>query len=441
MIRFYNGKLLTMDGELQVQESCEVWVDRDRVVLAGDAGRVREFCRTQAEKAGKDGAQAEISFEREIDLHGNLLMPGFKDAHTHSPMTFLRSYADDMPLQDWLYKQVFPMEAKLTPEMIYHFTKLAVLEYLTSGITASFDMYVEPEANARANLEMGFRTVLCGTLNDFKDSIETLEGFYRKYNQYHPLISYQLGFHAEYTTSEGLLRDLAALAGQYRAPVYTHLSETAAEVAGCEERYGSSPVKTLAEMGLWEYGGGGFHCVHVSEEDMDIIKEKGIYVVTNPASNAKLASGIAPICAMLEREIPLAIGTDGPASNNCLDMFREMFLVTGLAKLREQNAAACPAEAVLKMATAGGAAAMGLKDCDCIAEGKQADLIVIDLHQPNMQPEHNLVKNLVYSGSKQNVLLTMVAGRILYENGQFFTGEDPEQIYEEVKKDLQILQA
>ena len=441
MIRFYNGKLLTMDGELQVQESCEVWVDRDRIVLAGDAGRVREFCRTQAEKVGKDGAQAEISFEREIDLHGNLLMPGFKDAHTHSPMTFLRSYADDMPLQDWLYKQVFPMEAKLTPEMIYHFTKLAVLEYLTSGITASFDMYVEPEANARANLEMGFRTVLCGTLNDFKDSIETLEGFYQKYNQYHPLISYQLGFHAEYTTSEGLLRDLAALAGQYRAPVYTHLSETAAEVAGCEERYGSSPVKTLAEMGLWEYGGGGFHCVHVSEEDMDIIKEKGIYVVTNPASNAKLASGIAPICAMLEREIPLAIGTDGPASNNCLDMFREMFLVTGLAKLREQNAAACPAEAVLKMATAGGAAAMGLKDCDCIAEGKQADLIVIDLHQPNMQPEHNLVKNLVYSGSKQNVLLTMVAGRILYENGQFFTGEDPEQIYEEVKKDLQVLQA
>ncbi len=441
MIRFYNGKLLTMDGELQVQESCEVWVDRDRIVLAGDAGRVREFFRTQAEKAGKDGAQAEISFEREIDLHGNLLMPGFKDAHTHSPMTFLRSYADDMPLQDWLYKQVFPMEAKLTPEMIYHFTKLAVLEYLTSGITASFDMYVEPEANARANLEMGFRTVLCGTLNDFKDSIETLEGFYQKYNQYHPLISYQLGFHAEYTTSEGLLRDLAALAGQYRAPVYTHLSETAAEVAGCEERYGSSPVKTLAEMGLWEYGGGGFHCVHVSEEDMDIIKEKGIYVVTNPASNAKLASGIAPICAMLEREIPLAIGTDGPASNNCLDMFREMFLVTGLAKLREQNAAACPAEAVLKMATVGGAAAMGLKDCDCIAEGKQADLIVIDLHQPNMQPEHNLVKNLVYSGSKQNVLLTMVAGRILYENGQFFTGEDPEQIYEEVKKDLQVLQA
>ena len=430
MIRFYNGKLLTMDGELQVQESCEVWVDRDRVVLAGDAGRVREFCRTQAEKAGKDGAQAEISFEREIDLHGNLLMPGFKDAHTHSPMTFLRSYADDMPLQDWLYKQVFPMEAKLTPEMIYHFTKLAVLEYLTSGITASFDMYVEPEANARANLEMGFRTVLCGTLNDFKDSIETLEGFYRKYNQYHPLISYQLGFHAEYTTSEGLLRDLAALAGQYRAPVYTHLSETAAEVAGCEERYGSSPVKTLAEMGLWEYGGGGFHCVHVSEEDMDIIKEKGIYVVTNPASNAKLASGIAPICAMLEREIPLAIGTDGPASNNCLDMFREMFLVTGLQKAVCDDPEAVPALEVLKMATVTGAHAMGLTECDVLAEGKKADLILIDLMQPNMQPLQNLEKNLVYSGSKQNVKLTMVGGKILYQDGRFYLDSTVQEIYE-----------
>ena len=436
MIRFYNGKLLTMDGELQVQESCEVWVDRDRVVLAGDAGRVREFCRTQAEKAGKDGAQAEISFEREIDLHGNLLMPGFKDAHTHSPMTFLRSYADDMPLQDWLYKQVFPMEAKLTPEMIYHFTKLAVLEYLTSGITASFDMYVEPEANARANLEMGFRTVLCGTLNDFKDSIETLEGFYRKYNQYHPLISYRLGFHAEYTTSEGLLRDLAALAGQYRAPVYTHLSETAAEVAGCEERYGSSPVKTLAEMGLWEYGGGGFHCVHVSEEDMDIIKEKGIYVVTNPASNAKLASGIAPICAMLEREIPLAIGTDGPASNNCLDMFREMFLTTALQKVQDQDASAMDADVVLRMAASNGAQAMCLPDCDSLAPGKQADLIMLDLHQPNMQPVNEISKNIVYSGSKQNVKLTMVAGKILYENEKFHLDEDPERIYAKVNETI-----
>lgn len=435
MIRFYNGRVLTMNGSMEVQDDYEVWTDGTQIARVG---KTADLCAADACREAS-ARKTDVRFDREIDLQGNLLMPGFKDAHTHSPMTFLRSYADDLPLQEWLHQQVFPMEAKLTPEMIYHFTKLAVLEYLTSGITASFDMYVEPEANAKANVEMGFRTVLCGTLNDFKDSISDLDYYYQKYNHYHPLISYQLGFHAEYTTSEALLRGVAELAKQHQAPVYTHLSETAKEVADCRKRYGSSPVKALADMGIWEYGGGGFHCVHTSEEDMEIIREKGLYVVTNPASNAKLASGIAPITVMLKRKIPLAIGTDGPASNNCLDMFREMFLVTALAKLREQDAAACPAEEVLTMAITGGAAAMGLTDCDCIAEGKQADLIVIDLHQPNMQPVHNCVKNLVYSGSKQNVRLTMVAGRILYENGSFHVGEAPEQIYEAVRKDLQKL--
>ena len=424
MIRFYNGKVLTCaDEDLAVHTDYDVWVEKDRIVYVGP-------------KNEKQNPQT-ADFNREIDLKGNLLMPGFKNAHTHSPMTFLRSYADDLPLQDWLYKQVFPMEDKLTPELIYEFTKLPILEYLTSGITASFDMYVEPEANANANVEMGFRTVLCGTLNDFKDSVPVLEEFYTRFNHFHPLISYQLGFHAEYTTSEGLLKDLAALADQYQAPVYTHLSETKKEVEECFGRYGKSPVKLLHDLGMWNHGGGGFHGVHVSGEDLEILaqhKDHPVYIVTNPASNAKLASGIAPITEYRKKNIPLAIGTDGPASNNCLDMFREMFLVTALAKLREEDAAACPAEQVLYMATVGGAKAMGLTCCDCIAEGKQADLIVIDLHQPNMQPEHNIVKNLVYSGSKQNVKMTMIAGKILYEDGIFYVGEAPEKIYERVSR-------
>lgn len=429
MIRFYNGKVLTMNQDMNIHTDYEVWVNEDKIYYVGPSMHSKEEF-----KGSLDG-----SFEREIDLKGNLLMPGFKNAHTHSPMTFLRSYADDLPLQEWLYQQVFPMEAKLTPDMIYQFTRLAILEYLTSGITASFDMYVEPEANANANVDMGFRTVLCGTLNDFKDTVPELEGFYQKYNQYHPLIRYQLGFHAEYTTSEPLLRDLAALANQVQAPVYTHLSETANEVEQCRQRYGKSPVELLSDLGMWNYGGGGFHCVHVSESDRNILKERGIYVVTNPASNAKLASGIAPITAMLKEGIPLAIGTDGPASNNCLDMFREMFLVTALAKLREGEASVCPADAVLHMATVGGAKAMGLDDCDCIAKNKQADLIVIDLHQPNMQPEHNIIKNLVYSGSKQNVKLTMVAGKVLYEDGEFDVGVEAEEIYENVDKILRTM--
>ncbi|MBQ8148205.1 MAG: amidohydrolase [Lachnospiraceae bacterium] len=433
MLRFYNGKVLTMNDEMTIHKDYEVWVEGSQIVYVGVATD-GAGSQTAVSNACAGGNEKLPVFEREIDLKGNLLMPGFKNAHTHSPMTFLRSYADDLPLQEWLHQQVFPMEAKLTPEMIYAFTRLAILEYLTSGITASFDMYVEPEANAGANVDMGFRTVLCGTINDFKDSIPELERFYQTYNHYHPLVRYQLGFHAEYTTSEVLLRDVAALAHQYQAPVYAHVSETAQEVEQCRQRYGRSPIEFLSDIGMWQYGGGGFHCVHVSDADMDIIKEKGLYVVTNPASNAKLASGIAPITAMQKKGIPLAIGTDGPASNNCLDMFREMFLVTALAKLREEDAAACPAEAVLAMATCGGAKAMGLNDCDCIAEGKQADLIVIDLQQPNMQPEHNLIKNLVYSGSKQNVKMTMIAGKILYEDGQFFVGEEPEKIYETVAK-------
>ena len=167
----------------------------------------------------------------------------------------------------------------------------------------------------------------------------------------------------------------------------------------------------------------------MTEEDMDVFERRGLYVVTNPASNVKLASGIAPIAAYVDRGIPVAVGTDGPASNNCLDMFREMFLVSGLSKIREGDAASLDAAEVLRMATAGGAGAMGLEEADRLAAGKLADLILVDLHQPNMQPIHNIPKNLVYSGSKSNIRMTMVNGRILYLDGEFHVGESREDIY------------
>ena len=191
--------------------------------------------------------------------------------------------------------------------------------------------------------------------------------------------------------------------------------------------------------GMFEYGGGGYHCVYLTEEDMELFARKGLHVVTNPGSNTKLASGIAPIDAFLRKGINVAIGTDGPASNNCLDMFREMFLVTGLAKLREKDASAVDAFEVLKMATVNGAKAMGLEDCDILAPGKQADMIMIDLHQPNMQPLNNIAKNIVYSGSKQNVKMTMIAGRILYEDGKFAQAYDVEAIYAKANELVQKL--
>ena len=192
-------------------------------------------------------------------------------------------------------------------------------------------------------------------------------------------------------------------------------------------------------MGLLDYGGTGFHCVHFTDEDIEIFKAHGACAVTCPGSNSKLASGIAPLTKFIDRGITLGVGTDGAASNNCLDMFREMFLMTALQKLKLEDASALPADRVLMAATRGSALAMGLDDCDCIAEGKQADLTVIDLDRPNMRPFNNLPKNLVYSGSKQNVKLTMCAGRVLFEEGRYSIGEDESRIYarcEELAEDL-----
>ena len=343
-IRIYNANILTMQPG-QRMFCGEVHIQDDKIVYLGT----------------EDGASS-LQWDRQINAGGNVVMPGFKDAHTHSAMTFLRSYADDLPLQEWLYDRVFPMEDKLTEEDVYWFTILAYMEYLTSGITACFDMYQKNDAIVKASMDTGFRTVLCGSINNFVGTVEEMEQQFLKYNACDPLVSYRFGFHAEYTTSREILERMAALGQKYHAPVYTHNSETAKEVAECVERYGMTPTKFLDKLGMFEYGGGGFHCVHMTDEDLQICKDKQVWVVTNPASNLKLASGIAPIQRMKDMGIGLAIGTDGPASNNCLDMFREMFLTTALQKVVLGDASALDALDVLEMATVGGAGAMGLQD-------------------------------------------------------------------------------
>lgn len=421
-IRLYNARILTMEQDRPIFRG-EIWVKDDKIAYVGDTQAL-------AETWTRDSVPR-IKWDIEIDCEDNLLMPGFKDAHTHSAMTFLRSYADDVPLNQWLHDKVFPMEALLTPDDIYSLTRLAVLEYLTSGITSIFDMYLQPDATAEACMDTGMRCVLTSGLNNFTSSPEQMEDEYNRWNAASPLISYRLGFHAEYTCSRELLTRVAELAHRYQTPVYTHLAETSREVDECRVRYGMTPAAFLDSLGLFDYGGGGYHCVHMTDEDIDIFQKRGLYVITNPASNLKLASGIAPIAEYERRGIPVAIGTDGAASNNCLDMFREMFLVTGLAKVRENDAACVDAGRVLRMATVHGAGAMGLTDADCLAPGKLADIILLDLHQPNMQPIHSIPKNIVYSGSKANVKMTMIGGRILYRDGRFMVGESPDRIYSE----------
>lgn len=415
MIRLHNALVMPMTSDCSVFRG-EVWTDGGKIAYAGAprAGELPEF-------------------EREIDLNGDLVLPGFKNAHAHSAMTFLRSYADDLPLQSWLFDKVFPLEARLTPEAVYAFTRLAVLEYLSGGITASFDMYFHRDAYARANIDCGFRTVICGALSA-GDKISVAADDYAKFNALDPLISYLPGVHAEYTADEKLLRGMSELVHELKSPFWTHNSETKSETDGCFERHGMSPTEYLDSLGLYDFGGGGYHCVWFSERDIEIFAEKGLWAVTCPCSNAKLASGIAPLERFEKRGVRLAVGTDGPASNNALDMFREMYLACVLQKLRLNDAAACPAENILLAACSGGARAMGLDGCDSLAEGKAADLAVISLHRPNMRPIHDVAKNLVYSGTRDDVRMTMVAGRILYENGEFRVGCDAEEIYAEAEK-------
>ena len=428
--RFYNARILTMEPGKEIFIG-EVWVNGDTIQFVGTEEEALSYCEEH-----KDSI---LIWDREIDCKKNLLMPGFKNAHTHSAMTLMRSKADDLPLSDWLNTQIFPIEAKMTAEDIYHLSKIAIMEYLTSGVTAVFEMYLTPYSVADAFRDCGMRCVQTSCVNNFSQSVEMLEGYYNDLNGRDEYNSFILGLHAEYTCSKELLEKTAELVQKYKAPFWAHIQETESETKECIERYGMTPIKFFDSLGLFDYGGGGYHVVWTNDEDMEIMKKRGLYAVTNPGSNTKLASGIAPISKYLEKGIPVAIGTDGPASNNCLDMFREMFLTTGLAKLKNMDASSVDAAEVLKMATVNGSHAMGLNDCDYLAEGKKADIIMLDLYQPNMQPINNIVKNIVYSGSKSNVKLTMIGGIIRYENGNFNIGAEPADIYakaEEIGKRL-----
>ena len=407
-IRFYNARILTMQDNSVIEG--ELWTADRKIEYIG---------------ASKP---SDKPFDREIDCKGNLLMPGLKNAHTHSAMTFSRSLADNYSLHDWLYKAIFPREAKLTLEHIYWFTKLAYAEYLAGGITACFDMYPKRIESARAAVETGFRYVSVDDANDF-GGMDLLEENYNKFNSYDPLVSYIYGFHAEYTTCEDNLKKVADLAHKYEAPVFAHISETQAEVEGCKERYGVTPAVLFDKLGIYDFGGGGFHCVWFTDEDREIFKKKGLWSVFNACSNLKLASGITPVYKFINEDMKIAIGTDGAGSNNSLSMFREMYLDTVLSNVLTDNAAAVDPFKILKAGTSGGALCMGLTDCDVLAPGKKADIIMIDMDKPSMQPENNVVSNIVYSADNSCVKMTMIDGRILYENGEFTTID-----YDETRK-------
>ena len=437
-IRLYDARILTMTNNTDISFG-EVWICDSLIerVIIYDEYSSDTFKNNQTDGSYTVGliSDGNITFDEQIDCMGNLIMPGFKNCHAHGPMTFLRSYSDDLPLQKWLNDKIFPAEAKLKDNDIYVLMKLAILEYIKSGITVSFEMYFHPEQIAKACIDMGYRTVISGTVfgtdGTKGEAIDTLRNDYEQFHDCHSLVDYRIGFHSEYSCSKELLQDIAKLSQELKAPVYMHNSETEKEVAECIERYSMTPIELMDSLGMFEYGGAGHHMVYTTEHDREIMKNKNIYAVTNPSSNLKLASGIAPVKEYLDLGIPVAIGTDGPASNNSLNFFKEMYLTAALAKVKYNNAAAIAPSDIITMATTTGAHLLGLHDCDSIAEGKQADIIMIDMLKPNMQPVNNIINNIVYSGSNDNILMTMIAGNILYVNGSFKLNEDPLDIYEQ----------
>ena len=370
--------------------------------------------------------------DKVIDCDGNLLMPSFKNAHAHTAMVFARSASDDLPLHNWLFDCIFPMEAKFQDGDIYHLTKAGMLEYLSGGISAAFDMYFKPLEIIKASEELGFREVILATSD--AEPISLLRERYLTLNKKDSLISYQIGIHAEYTVKEERIKDVCGLINELKCPAFIHIGETIDEVNGCIERHGLRPIEYLDSLGFFNYGGGGYHCNYFSQNEIDICKKRHIDIITCPGSNLKLASGIAPLATYQKEGLRISIGTDGASSNNSLDMFKEMYLASCLQKVVNKDPSVMNGYDVLKMATVNSAHTMRLNDIDILEEGKIADIIMIDLKNPAMQPINNIEKNLVYAGSKDIVKMTMVNGKILYYNHQFYINENIDEIYKKAQE-------
>lgn len=423
LTRLYNCKILTMNDNEKIFDG-EIWIKDDlisNVIQYNDENK-------------KEDIEKNNKFDTSIDLSGKILLPGFKNCHTHSAMTFLRSYADDLKLEDWLFTKIFPMEAKLNGDIIYYFTRLAILEYLTSGITCDLDMYFYEKEGIKARIDSGFRGIMCGPQSNTvgESPLQTIQRSVDNYeyaSKIHPLISAVYGLHSVYTCSPALLMEMSKIIHKEKKPFYTHNSETKVEIQSSIEMHEFSPTKALNHLGLYDYGGGAFHAIYTNEEDMKILKEKNVYVVTNPCSNAKLASGICPILEYRKKGIPVCIGTDGAASNNSLDFFKEMYLTAVLQKIKYDDPVGISAFEVLQMATVNGSDCLGFKNIRTLSKNQKADIVCLDLETPNMQPCHNIVSDIVYSGSKKNVYMTIIDGKILYKNNEFFVNEDVNYIY------------
>ena len=400
-----------LDENLGVQENCFVATRDEKIEYIGTA-------------------RPEGDFGREYDGRGKLLMSAFFNAHAHSPMTLMRGYGENLSLQDWLNKKIFPFEDKLDGNAVYWGTMLAMAESIRYGIVSTSDMYYFSENMAQAVIESGAKANISRSITNFTgqpaQTLESWDEMVRFYSDYHHAaddrIRVDMSLHAEYTSNPQTAKALADYAKALDDTVmHIHVSETKSEHEECIQRHGMTPAAYLADAGLFDVPAIAAHCVYSTDEDLEIFREKGVTVATNPVSNMKLASGICNAANVLAKGVNLAIGTDSVASNNNLDFMEEMKVLAIGNKVQTKDPTALTPLQALTAATRGGAFAQGRTDSGVLKEGCRADLIVVDVSRPHMHPVHNMANNLVYSASGSDVIMTMADGKVLYENGEFLT--------------------
>lgn len=415
-----NVTVVTGDKEIQVLKNKTVITENGRITYVG----------TKPVESKKQ--------HHGIDGTGKALVPGLVNAHTHVPMTLLRSYADDMALHTWLYEHIFPIEAKLTDEDVYWGTQLGLLEMISGGTTCFCDMYYFIDRIAQATAESGMKALITRGLTNGTDQKDYSEdgrlkeavASFEQWNGTHEgRIRMALAPHAIYTCAPGYIRAIRDTAEKLGASIHVHVDETVKEHNDCLNQYGKTPVKHLYDIGLFDLPTVAAHCVHVTDRDLDKMKEKNVTFVHNPGSNLKLGSGIAPVPQALKKGINIALGTDGASSNNNLNMWEEINLAALIHKGATLDPLAVKAEEAFCMATVNGAKALGFENTGIIKEGYQADMVLLDLSKPHYYPQYNLLSNIAYAAQAADVETVFVDGKILYDKGEYKTLDKEKIIY------------
>jgi 5-methylthioadenosine/S-adenosylhomocysteine deaminase len=407
------GFVLPLDGRTDLLENAAVAISGDRIIEIGPLAKLRE----------KHSGARQL-----IDQNG-LVMPGLVNTHTHAAMACFRGLADDMPLMQWLQEYIFPAEARLTGEIVYHSTLLSIAEMIRSGTTTFCDMYLFAKEVARAVADSGMRAWLGEVLYDFPSpnygpleaGIAYAEEMFTEYRT-HPLITITVNPHAVYTCAPDLLTRLKRMAEKHNARYIIHLAENEDEVREMHRRCGRRPLSLLEHLGVLDEGVVADHCVALNEEEIDRLAARKVKVAHCPESNMKLGCGIAPVVQLLQAGVTVGLGTDGSASNNDVDMFREMSTAAKIHKVKLLDPTVMSAEETLRMGTMGGAELLGAEaSIGSLEVGKKADLIVLDLNQPHLTPLYNIPSHLVYAANGADVIHSVINGRVVMERRKLLT--------------------